>query len=310
MSKPTSQITASRVEAGMRLALIGILVNALLAVAKLLAGYFGDSYALIADGIESTLDIAGSCIIWSGLKLATKPPDAEHPYGHGKAEPIASIVVALSVIGAALGLMFQSVREILTPHHPPQAYTLIVLVVVVIIKESLFRIVSRLGKKAQSTAIKTDAGHHRADAITSGAAFIGISIALIGGKGYEPADDWAALFACVIIAYNGFTLFKPAINEVMDTAPPKEIEQKVREVTKAVPGVIDIDQCRVRKMGLEFYVDLHVGVDGNISVRAGHKISHDVKDAVRQSGLSIADVLVHIEPVIGNVRGRATFAER
>lgn len=288
---------ASNLESGGRLALLGILVNLLLAIIKLVAGFVGNAYALIADGIESTLDIASSFIIWCGLKVAARPPDDTHPYGHGKAEPIAAIVVSLAVIAAAVGLAVQSVREISRPHHTPKLFTLVVLVLVVITKEILFQFVIKTAKRAESTAIQADAWHHRSDAITSLAAFIGISIALIGGKGYECADDIAALFACALIGYNGWRLLMPAFYELMDTAPPEEVRTRVRSAAAAVDGVQEIEKCRVRKMGLEYYVDIHARVDGSISVSEGHRIAHAVKDAVRDSNPVVADVLVHIEPV-------------
>jgi cation diffusion facilitator family transporter len=193
-------------------------------------------------------------------------------------------------------LAAQSVREILIPHHAPKPFTLIVLVGVVIIKESLYRFVMWRGVKSGSTAIKTDAGHHRSDAIISLAALVGIGIALIGGKGWESADDWAALFACGIIACNGIALLKPGMSEIMDTAPPEGVENEVRRAAGAVNGVEKIQQCRIRKMGLEFYVDLHVWVDGRIPVSEGHRIAHEVKDAVKKSNPAVADVMVHVEP--------------
>ncbi len=297
MPNSTNNTTRINLESGMKLALLGIAINAVLAVVKLLSGYFGHSYALIADGIESSLDIAGSFIIWGGLKVASMPPDADHPYGHGKAEPMASIIVALSVLAAAAGLAAESVKEILTPHHAPMPFTLIVLIAVVITKETLYRVVMWRGVKSGSTAIMTEAGHHRADVVTSIAAFIGISIALIKGKGWEPADDWAALFACALIAYNGIKLLKPGLNEIMDTAPPKSVQDEIRNAAASVPGVENIEHCRIRKMGVEFYVDMHVWVDGRIPVSEGHRIAHEVKDIVRQSNPAVADVLVHIEPV-------------
>jgi cation diffusion facilitator family transporter len=257
---------------------------------------FGNAYVLIADGIESTLDVAGSVIIWGGLKFAARPPDATHPYGHGKAEPIAAVVVAIAVLAASLGLAVQSIRELFLPHHGPASFTLIVLIVVVIVKEILYRRVIVFGRDVESTAIQTDAWHHRTDALTSVAAFIGISVALIGGESWWTADDWAALFACSLIAANGYRLLKPALHEIMDTAPRGPIVDRVRAAAVSVPGVLEIDKCLLRKMGLEFYVDLHVGVDGNISVREGHHIAHQVKRAIQQSDPRIADVLVHIEP--------------
>ena len=276
--------------------MFGLAVNVLLAAAKLLAGLLGHAYVLIADGIESALDVGGSIVIWGGLTVAARPPDATHPYGHGKAEPIAAVVVAVGVLAAALGLAIQSVREIFLPHHAPAPYTLVVLIVAVIIKEILYRYVIRFGREMESTAVKTDAWHHRIDAMTSIAAFIGISVALIGGKPWQSADDWSALFACALIGANGYRLLRPALFEIMDTAPRGKIVRSIRRAARSVPGVIEVEKCRARKMGLDFYVDLHVGVDGSISVHEGHQIAHQVKRAIQQSDSRIADVLVHIEP--------------
>jgi cation diffusion facilitator family transporter len=292
---PPGGMTSSALQTGSRVALFGMIVNSIFAVAKILGGLFGHAYVLIADGIESALDIGGSLVIWSGLKVAARPPDASHPYGHGKAEPIAAAIVAVGVLAAAVGLAIESVREILTPHHAPAAYTLAILIVVIVAKEILFRYVNRIGRDIESTAVQTDAWHHRSDALTSAAAFIGISVALIGGKGWESADDWAALFACAVIAANGIRLLRPAFYEIMDTAPRK-ILKSICSVASTVPGVIEVEKCRARKMGLDFYVDLHARVDGNISVHEGHEIAHRVKSAIQQNDSRVADVLVHIEP--------------
>jgi len=288
---------AEKLRSGSQLAIVGILINAALAVVKIAAGIVGHCYALIADGVESTLDIFGSLAIWFGLRVAAEPPDENHPYGHGKAEAVAAIVVALIVMAAGLGLAVQSVREILTPHHAPAPFTLVVLIVVIVVKETLFRKVIHAGEQLGSTAVKTDAWHHRSDAITSAAAFVGISIALIGGPGWEPADDWAALIACGLIGYNGWRLLLPALQETMDMAAPAEVHDDVVRLARTVPGVADIDKCRIRKAGLEHYVDIHVGVDAELTVREGHRIAHHVKDAIRVAQPSVADVLVHIEPI-------------
>ncbi|MDB6148637.1 MAG: Cation diffusion facilitator family transporter [Chthoniobacter sp.] len=297
MPGTTKSFTAQNLESGARLALLGIVVNASLATIKIVTGVIGHSYVLIADGVESTIDIFGSMVIWFGLKVAAEPPDDEHPYGHGKAEPVAAAVVAIMVLIAALALAVQSVREILTPHHSPAPFTLAVLVLVVLVKEFLARRVLHAADAIGSSAVKTDAWHHRSDAITSVAAFIGISIALIGGPGWEPADDWAALLACGLIAYNGWRLLTPALHETMDSAPPRELQEDVLRVARAVSGVTEVEKCRIRKMGLDYYVDIHVGVSADLTVRDGHQIGHDVKDALRAAKPSIADVLVHIEPI-------------
>ena len=281
---------------GARVALLGLVINVVLASVKIVAGVIGHAYVLIADGIESALDVGGSIVIWGGLTVAARPPDRTHPYGHGKAEPIAALVVAICVLAAAIGLAIESVREILTPHHGPAPFTLALLVVVIVIKEFLFRYVNRIGRDLESTAVQTDAWHHRSDALTSTAAFIGISVALIGGERWRSADDWAALFACAVIAANGVRLVLPAFQEIMDTAPAGKIVGSILAVASSVPGVVEVEKCHARKMGLDYYVDLHVGVDGNISVHEGHEIAHRVKSAIQQSDSRIADVLVHIEP--------------
>jgi cation diffusion facilitator family transporter len=281
---------------GIRTTLVGIIVNTLLAGIKAIAGILGNSYALIADAIESTTDIVSSLIVWSGLKISSLPPDEDHPYGHGKAEPLAAVVVSLTLVVAAIAIAIQSIREIVTPHHAPAPFTLIVLILVVITKELLFRFVFDVGKSVNSTAVKTDAWHHRSDAITSAAAFVGISVALIGGAGYESADDWAAMLAALIIAINAYRMFRPAMNEIMDAAPSDDIEMNLRNVAHKVDGVIDLEKCFIRKMGFSYYVDLHVTVDGTISVRDGHTIARNVREVIRTSNTSIAEVLIHIEP--------------
>jgi cation diffusion facilitator family transporter len=296
--QPISNDPASNMQRGARVALGGMMVNVVLAAAKISAGLFGNSYVLIADGIESALDIAGSAVIWGGLKFASRPPDRTHPYGHGKAEPLAAGLVAMGVLLASIALAIQSMREIFTPHHGPAPFTLVVLIVVIVVKESLYRFVIRLGKDVESTAVKTDAWHHRADALTSTAAFVGISVALIGGEKWYSADDWAALFACAVIATNGWRLLFPALHEMLDTAPRGEIVATIQKAAVSVPGVLNVEKCLVRKMGISFYVDLHVGVDGGISVRDGHRIAHQVKDAIKSTDGRIADVLVHVEPAV------------
>jgi cation diffusion facilitator family transporter len=284
------------IESGLRASAVGIVTNFGLAIIKIVVGVVGNSYALIADGIESTSDIVSSFIVWSGLRIASQPPDADHPYGHGKAESLAGMIVAVALLGAAALIAWQSVGEIITPHHVPAWFTLPTLALVIAAKETLFRFVQKTGRTLDSTALKSDAWHHRSDALTSAAAFIGISVALIGGKGYESADDWAALFACTIIAFNGLRLLKPALGEVMDAAVEAETQGKIRSLAGGVAGVAAIEKCRVRKSGLGLCMDIHVEVDGRLTVSEGHEIAHRVKDALTTSDLRVADVVVHIEP--------------
>ena len=283
-------------QAGIRSIRQGIFANLFLAIIKGLVGFFGHSFALIADAIESTADVFTSIIVWIGLKSASKPPDEDHPYGHGRAEPLAGIVVALSLFAAAIYIAYESIRLIQTPHQTPAAYTLIVLIGVIIIKEFMYRYVAKIADDIGSTAVKGDAWHHRSDAITSLTAAIGITIALIGGRGYENADDWAALIAAGFIVFNAWHIFEPALNEVMDKAPPQYLVEEVKALAREVSGVQDVEKCFIRKSGFEFFVDIHVVVDGNLTVKEGHKIGHDVKDYIMQHKPLIYNVLTHIEP--------------
>ena len=281
---------------GIRSSLIGVGANITLAVVKGVAGYVGHSYALIADAIESLSDVVSSLIVAAGLKVASLPRDENHPYGHGKAEPIAATLVGFALVAAATTIAIQAIREIMTPHYAPAPFTLLVLIAVIVTKETLFRFVFRVGDSLSSTAVKTDAWHHRSDAITSLAVFIGISIALIGGKGYESADDWAALVASGIIVFNAYRLLRPAVGEVMDAAPPSDLVAGVREAAATVPEVMGVDKCFVRKMGFDYFVDIHIWVDGELSVNKGHKVASHVRQAIQDSGKRITDVLVHVEP--------------
>ncbi len=276
--------------------LVGVAVNAALAAIKILAGFFGNSYALIADGIESTADIVTSLVVWGGLRVSVAPADERHPYGYGKAEALAGIVASVALLAAAGMIAVQSVREILTPHHLPHWSTLLVLVLVVATKTLLARWMGDIGTDSESTALQADAWHHWSDAITSMAAFVGITVGLVGGPGWEPADDWAALVACGVIVFSGLRLAGIAVRELLDVAPAKEFEQEVRSLAASVEGVVALDKCRIRKSGTQYYVELHVEVDGDSTVRDGHAIGGRVRSVLRASPLRIADAFIHIEP--------------
>ena len=290
--------TQQRANDSARLVLRGIALNALLAVVKLAGGIFGHTYALIADAAESMLDILSSLLVWAGFRVAARPPDANHPYGHGKAEPLAGIAVSVIIFAMAAWLAKQALHEIATPHQGPAWWTLLVLAGVIVVKTWFSRRMGIAGENVGSTALSIEALHHWSDAMTSAAAFVGISIALWAGPGWETADDWAALFASAIIAFNGFGMFMKALGDVMDMAAPKTFENEVRALALAVPGVSALDKLRVRKSGLSYLVDIQVRVDGDLSVRAGHAIAHAVTDALLASApLKISDVTVHIEPM-------------
>ncbi|WP_300441605.1 cation diffusion facilitator family transporter [Christiangramia sp.] len=280
----------------MKASYFSIAGNALLAIAKAVTGIFGNSYALIADAIESTTDVFSSLLVLLGLRYANKPADENHPYGHGKIEPLITFMVVGFLIVSATIIAYESIENINTPHEVPEPYTLIVLLVIIIIKEVSYRFVSKKGTQTNSSALKADAWHHRSDAITSLMAFIGISIALFMGKGYENADDWAALFASGFILFNAYLILRPALGEVMDEHRYDDVEQQIRVIAQTNPGVIETEKCFVRKTGMTYHVDLHIAVNAEISVKQGHDIAHRVKDEILEKIPQIADVLIHVEP--------------
>ncbi len=296
MTGTSSQLKDNQIQKGRRLVVICILVNTILAVIKIMTGIVGHTYALVADGVESFLDIFSSSVVWGGLKIGLLPPDSNHPYGHGKAESLASMIVSVTLIGVALGIAIQSIYEILHPHLVPAFYTLFVLLGVIVIKEFLFHLEFKSSRLTNSLSLKVDAWHQRSDALTSLLAFFGISAALLGGQRYSSADDWAALLASGWIAFQGFRLLKLAISEIMDEAPPQEVEDSIRSIARRVVGVMDVEKCRVRKSGLGYFVEIHIEVKGDLSISRGHEIAHHVKDALSESSLGIIDTVVHIEP--------------
>jgi cation diffusion facilitator family transporter len=291
-------VPTSRTEHSLRATFLGLTVNILLVAAKLAGGLAGHSHALIADAMESLADIFSSLIVWRAVVVAAAPADREHPYGHGKAEAIAAAVVSTILVLAAAGIAVNSIRQLLDPklRSPPEPFTLYILIAIVVIKEAVFRFTTREARLAQSGAVQADAWHHRSDAITSLAAAIGISVCLWGGPRFVYADDIAALFASGIIAWNGWVLLRPALDELMDAAPNAAILVQIRAAASEVPGVRAVEKCRARKTGFQYFVDIHIEVEPQLTVQQGHEIAHRVKDRLRQTLPTVSDVLVHVEP--------------
>jgi cation diffusion facilitator family transporter len=286
---------------GIRAAQTGILINAALAGIKLVAGIVGNTYALVADAVESMADIFGSLIVWGGLHVASLPADEDHPFGHGKAEALAAMVVSLMLLAAAVGIGIEAVKEIRTPHATPAPWTLAVLVGVMLVKWTLSRRVQAVGAETGSTAVQADAAHHLSDAITSAAAFIGISVALLGsrvrgGSGWESADDWAALVASAVIAFNGISMIRAAMHDLMDRMPGQNIVDPIRDAALGVAGVSAIEKLHVRKAGMAYHVTLHVQTDGGMPLDAAHALGGRVKRAICASSPQVSSVLVHMEP--------------
>lgn len=283
-------------ETAIKTTYFSIIGNTALALIKGLAGYFGNSYALIADAIESTTDIFSSFLVLFGLKYSSRPADENHPYGHGRAEPLITFLVVGFLITSATIIAYESIQNIGTSHDLPKPYTLIVLGAIIIWKEISFRLVMKKSKETNSSSLKADAWHHRSDAITSVAAFIGISIALFFGKGYESADDWAALLASGLILYNSYLIFRPALGEIMDEHLYDDLVLEIRKVSVTSNGILGTEKCYVRKAGMKYHVDLHAIVDANISVKEGHALAHELSDTLHREIPQLGYILIHIEP--------------
>lgn len=279
-----------------RTTIVSIASNALLATIKGITGILGHSHALVADAIESLADIFSSILVLVGIKYAERPADANHPYGHGRAEALITFVVVGFLITSALFIGYTAIQNIRTPHLMPEPYTLIVLACIIVWKEISYRWVLKKGKEIGSSSLEADAWHHRSDAITSIAAFAGISLALLLGEGYESADDWAALLAAGFILYNSYLIFRPALGEIMDEHVHEELERNIRKISLTVSGIRNTEKCFIRKAGMKYHVDLHASVDAHITVKEGHDLAHKLKDTLRLQLPQLGNVLIHIEP--------------
>lgn len=281
-----------------RTSYFSIVGSACLALIKGLAGFFGNSYALIADAMESTTDIFSSALVLFGLKYAQRPADKNHPYGHGKIEPLITFLVVAFLVTSATIIAYESIVNIQTPHESPRPWTLLVLGAIILWKEISYRLVLKKSKESNSASLKADAWHHRSDAITSVMAFIGISIALIFGDGYETADDWAALLASGFIIYNSYLIFRPALGEIMDEHVYDDLIEEIRSQSLLVDGILGTEKCFIRKAGTKYHVDLHAIVNGKLTVKEGHDLAHKLKDTLREEIPNLGHVLIHIEPYV------------
>lgn len=280
---------------------VGIIVNGLLTLIKAIGGILSGSRALIADALHSASDIIGSIVILFAVKIANKPPDKEHPYGHGKAETIASIIVALLLIVVGVEISLSSIKVFFgTMPDAPGKLALIIIIISIIIKEILFHYKYRLGKKYNSSALITEAWHHRSDSLSSFAALIGISAAIIG-KHYGLTfliygDAIAGLIVSLIVIRVGYFLAKESANIALEQVLDKEETEKYITTVQSVDGVIDVDEVLARTHGSYIIIDLKIAVDSTITVKEGHTIAQSTKIKLMETHSEIEDVLVHINP--------------
>jgi cation diffusion facilitator family transporter len=275
---------------------LGLAVNFSLGAAKLFAGLVGNSFALLSDAVNSLGDSLTSIVVLYALRVAQRPADAEHPYGHTRAEAIAASNVALVIILSGLVVGWESLQRLGTIHPAPPVWTLWIAAANAVIKEGLYRYKVRVGRRIGSVAIIANAWDHRSDALCSLAVLAGLSLVRWGGPALADADEAAALFVVVAILTAGIRLFCSASSELMDPQADPEFVAQIRGVATAVPGVYAVEKLWVRKTGLEYLADIHIEVDGQMAVEEGHRIGHDVKDRLLDGFPALRDVLVHLEP--------------
>ncbi len=297
----TSQPFVDDSRPAIRAAQLGVATNLVMAALKITAGIFGNTYALVADGVESLADVAASLIVWGGITVGARPADEDHPYGHGKAESVAAAAVSLMLLAAAVLIAIQAVAEIRTPHRFPAAWTLGVLLMVVVVKGLLVRRVRAVGVASGSAAVEADAMHHLSDALTSGAAFIGISAALLGEHyggsiRWAAADDWAALVASIVIAGNGVAMFRTGLHDLMDRTPGHAILDPLRAAALGVDGVCAVEKLAARRVGTGYRVNVHVQARPTLTLAEGHVLGGRVKGAMQSAVPRLQSVLVHMEP--------------
>lgn len=276
---------------------VSLVSNVALATVKILVGFVGSSYALIADGIESLADSVSSLIVWNGLRVGSKQPDRDHPYGHGKAEAIATLIAGLGLFISGGLIASQAIHQILNEHPAPEFFTVPVLIVIIGVKELLYRFMIRQAHKHDSSALLAEAYHHRSDSLTSLCVLVGLCIAVFAGPAFAPADDIAALLVTALIFRNSYRIMRPAIDELMDKRIEGDRYHYIQENIEQVPGVDAVETLWVRRSGRRFHVDAHIEVNPDISVREGHEIAHRVKDhLLALKDIEIEYVGTHVEP--------------
>jgi cation diffusion facilitator family transporter len=271
--------------------------NISLAAVKIIVGVFGSSNALIADGIESLADCLSSLVVWNGLRVASRAPDHDHPYGHGKAEAVAALLAAVGLLVSAGVILWHSVSELFTPHGAPALFTLPALLGIILVKEGLFQYTLRGARRHDSGALRAEAWHHRSDSLTSLGVLVGVAIAVLAGPRFAWFDDLAAVLVTGLILFNAYRIARPALDELMDRRIEDAAASAILKRIHAVHGVMEVETLIVRRSGRGHIVDAHLEVDPDITVDQGHRIAHAVKDALlRLPDPTVVHVITHVEP--------------
>lgn len=292
-----SESVEAMYRSAVRAAAAGLAVNLILGVVKLVGGIVGNSFALLSDAVNSIGDSLGSVIVLVALRVAQKPPDEGHPYGHTRAEAVAGLSVAWLIAFSAVMVGWEAITHISERHMPPAAFTLWIAAANVVLKEALYRVNKSIGERIGSQSLVSNAWDHRSDALCSLAVVLGIAAVRWGGSRFMWADEVAALVVVAAILWSATQLLRNNAAELMDQQADDATVDAIRQAALAVSGVRAVEKLRVRRSGMECFADIHIEVDPEMTVEHGHKIGHDVKKRLVGSITSLRDVLVHLEPV-------------
>jgi cation diffusion facilitator family transporter len=299
---PTTR-QARRARTAQRITLVSICVSAALAFSKLLVGWMAGSTAVVADGFESAGDVVGSTIVLFGLLAASRPPDAEHPYGHGRFETLAGLAVGVLLSGVGAGICVHAVEHLSAERAVPAAYGMWPLVASTLIKVVLSTVKFRYGRRTRSEALIADAWNDTVDILSGGAALAALGLTLLDPSRFLHADQYGGVAVGLIVIFTGARILRETSLQLVDTMPGDRLMGQIRAVALAVPGVEGVEKCFARKTGFEYHVDLHLEVDPEITVRASHDIATEVRIRLKENLDFIADVLVHVEPAPGSSAG-------
>lgn len=284
-----------------RLSAISLVSNISFAAIKVFVGLAGNSFALIADGIESLADVLSSIVVLSGLRVSRKDPDHDHPWGHGKAEAIATLLAGIGLLASAGIIIYSASKGIRSPDEAPAIFTIPVLIGIIFFKHWLYRALAKGGKKHDSLALQAEAWHHLSDSLTSFGVLVGMAIAVFAGPGFEMADEVAALVVTLLIIYNALRLIRPSLDELMDRRIEDFRMHEIEEIAAGIDGIENLETITIRRSGRGFVAEIHMEVPPALTVEKSHYLSHLFKDRLLENkALKLTHVIIHVEPYDGD----------
>jgi cation diffusion facilitator family transporter len=284
---------------GRRIAILSVAASGVLALANIASGLLAGSTAVVAAGLEFAGDVLASLIVFLGMVIASRPPDANHPYGHGRFEILAGLLVGLILVLGGCGIAFRALEKVSEVHAPPARGAVYPLIAAIVIKAVLATLKFRTGRGISSAALVADAWNDAVDILSAMVALIALALSVHNPAEFLAADHYGGFAVGVIVILTGFRVVRDASMELTDTMPSNAVLENIRRFALEVPGVEGVEKCFARKTGFKYHVDIHIEVDPSLTVATSHDIATDVRQHLRRRAPTVADVLVHIEPSHG-----------